>query len=241
VPILLRQVSPAKLFAGILIPYFVPKRDESKQNKSERAAFSFSLIQKITAITVWPMAILGFAFAEDIIVGIFGNDFAEGVVAMQVLIGFMIIQTAADIFYNLAIALEESRLMFMSSLWGIANVCVNLVFIPLWGVTGAAFGTGIVTIGIYTYFNYAFAKKGWLFFYPWQDNLKVLLSLLPLLLLLLVSFVNEVELIFKILFVFAGLGVYLIMVRMRSPFNYAEKNIISERFGRPAIVIIKEV
>ena len=240
VPILLRQVSPAKLFAGILIPYFVPKRDEHIKNIKERIGFYFSIIQKFTAITIWPMAFIGIVFAEDIIVLIFGYDFVKGVMAMQILISFMLVQTAADIFYHLAVAIEESRLMFLTSLWGIANVVVNLVFIPLWGVTGAAIGTGMMSIAIYVHFKYMFSKKGWFFFYPWKDALKVVVSLLPLIFLIFIAKIFDKSLLFEFVLLLFGLVFYVLILRKYSPFNKIEKNIIHEQFGKPAILIINK-
>ena len=239
VPALLRQVSPVKMFSGILIPLLVPKREHINDFSYDRLSFSYKLMQKITAISVWPMAVLGVAFAHDIIVGVFGESFSNGVPAMQILIGFMVIQTATDIFYTLAIVLEESRLMFVTSLWGIVNVVINFALIPAWGVTGAAIGTGVISIGIYSHFRLSLAKKGWEFSYPLRDCLKVVVALIPLIVILIINVITSIYFVYMLMMTAMSLGVYLWCVRQYSPFNFEEKELLVAHFGKPARLLVR--
>jgi len=180
-----------------------------------------------------------FIFAPEIVSGLFGEGFAPAILAMRILLVFISVAVAADVFYSLAAALEFPELLLSVSLWGVVNLGLNMILIPQLGIYGAALGTGATSLGIYAHFRKVFADKGFNFTYPWSDFLKIQLSLLPLLIMCVTAHLVFESLMVKMIVIALGAIIYLTGVRKYSPFSIEEKSFIQRNTGSWVMVIIK--
>lgn len=230
-PAILRGVGPAKILTGIILPRLIPRSGELDSLVGERIRFFFRLLQKITAILIWPVLAVILVLAEEFLLLLFGSGFEEAATPMRILLLCTVPTMAADAFYVSALALEKSKLTFHVSLWGWVNVLLNFTLIPHLGATGAAIGTGSVAVGIYIHFYLALKRQGWTMSFPWRECSRIGLAMIPLVLLVLLTkaFVNTPALILATLMI--GSAAYLFSIRHYSPFDLGERAFLQREFG----------
>ncbi len=230
-PSILRGVSPSKMLTGVILPRLVPAYTESSKLAEGRVQFFFSLIQKLTAILIWPLLTIFFILAEEFLLLLFGSGFETAATPMRILLFFLIPTMAADAFYASAVALEESKLTFYVSLWGVANVFLNLALIPNFGAAGAAISTGCIGVGIYAHFFFAMKRQGWVIAYPWVGCVRAAAAQIPLIICLLsAKFIFSTALSLPPALIFGLVG-YLGVIRRFSPFKSEESVFLQRELG----------
>ena len=238
-PAILRGISPAKLLSGIILPRLVPRDLETSSNTVERIQFYFRLMQKITAITIWPLITILFILSEEFILLLFGDGFEEAATPMRILLLFMVPTMAADAFYTPALALDQSKLTFHVSLWGVVNVLLNLALIPHWGASGAAIGTGSIVLGIYLHYYLSLKQHGYPIHFPWDDCCKIGIAMTPLIAPVLIAktiFSANLPIIISLQ---VGLVGYLFSIRNIAPFDLNEKTFLKREFNGFSRIFIK--
>ena len=123
-------------------------------------------LQKILSATAWcafclsiPMCIILFFFG-DMILGIFGNSFLEARQALMILmVGQLINSLAGAVGTVLAMTGYHDRLAIIMGFSVILNVVLNMTFIPMWGITGAAFASSITMVSWNCIMVYLVIKK----------------------------------------------------------------------------------
>jgi O-antigen/teichoic acid export membrane protein len=94
-----------------------------------------------------PVAIGGIILATPIMSLIFGPAFASGGPAFQFLLASLIADYPGSIVVNAIFAYSHQKSLIISSaIGGVANVALDLLLIPRWGMVGSAFGTLIAQI-----------------------------------------------------------------------------------------------
>jgi O-antigen/teichoic acid export membrane protein len=85
---------------------------------------------------------IGWWGASWILPTIFGTDYAPGVAPLEILSGGALFVFATWILHAAAISIDLERRLIITTIVGLtANVALNLVFIPRWGIAGAAWAT----------------------------------------------------------------------------------------------------
>jgi O-antigen/teichoic acid export membrane protein len=80
--------------------------------------------------------------ASPIMVTLFGSRYAPGVLPLQVLAGGALFVFGTWILHAAAISTNLDRRLLVTTIVGLgANVALNIVFIPRWGISGAAWAT----------------------------------------------------------------------------------------------------
>ncbi len=89
-----------------------------------------------------PLALGGFVLGTQVMVLIFGNAYAAGGMALKVLMVSMIFDFPASIIAAAVFAYNHQKgLIISSAIAGFANVALDLLLIPRFGITGSAFAT----------------------------------------------------------------------------------------------------
>jgi O-antigen/teichoic acid export membrane protein len=84
---------------------------------------------------------IGVLFAGQVLSGVFGTDFAEARVPLQILLVAVLLNLVAAQYRNTLIALGRQGRDFTNVLAGTTmHIGLKLFLVPIWGVTGAAFG-----------------------------------------------------------------------------------------------------
>ena len=101
-----------------------------------------------------PVTFGGLILADRIILYVFGENYLGGVFAFKILIWNCIIYFFSATLSNLLYALKKQKeVMFVFFVGAILNTVLNIIFIPTYGINGAAFTTLlaelIVLFGMY--------------------------------------------------------------------------------------------
>ena len=226
-PTYMGNFSPGRVLQGVLIPSLVSKytKDESKST----LIFIFSFLQKINAYILLPIYLILIVFAEDVIVLIYGVNYADSALAARLLLLFSIVRTMTDPFYTICYTIEKSNIVLQTMIWGILNLVGNIILVPLLGIEGAALSTGLVSIGIYVHFRIVLKRVENLTLKIPKSLSKVLLNLIPFALLLsIVKYYSIIDLYGLILLVISAFT-YLLMGIKNKVFSPNEKRIIEDK------------
>ena len=103
------------------------------------------LISKgLTAMLLFalPITVGLFLAAEDIVHLLYGNDYLPAILAFQILAGTILIMFPVSILHGAIFAYDRQKFLMRVSVVGVAlNTILDLVLIPVWGITGAALAT----------------------------------------------------------------------------------------------------
>lgn len=134
--------------------YYLESGDTKKYlqmvNKAAGATFFFSI----------PAAAGLFVLCKPIIIIFSGESYLPAVNAMKIIVPTLVICSFCSFINNLILvpARKEKILLIAQSTGAALNLILNAIFIPIWGVFGAAFATLIVETVI-TSIEFAFAFK----------------------------------------------------------------------------------
>jgi len=101
-------------------------------------------------------ALFEFIFAKYLTLFVFGKTYLASTIILRIYVWSGIIISIITILHQYLTIENKTRLILISSLFGaITNIILNLVFIPLFGITGAAWATIIsyMTIPLIIYSN----------------------------------------------------------------------------------------
>ena len=108
------------------------------QGDREAAEGTFQISTAWLVLATWPLYMTALLFAEPI-VGIFGDGFGPGAGALRILAIAMLISSACGpVEAVLSMSGRSKLVLFDNSMALGANVFLNLVLIPVWGLNGAA-------------------------------------------------------------------------------------------------------
>lgn len=112
----------------------------------DRAQVSRMLTRTVAGAAAMGLVIggLGVVIAAPLVSLLFGPSFAAAVRPLQILSGGALFVFCTWILHAAAIATNLDRRLFMTTVIGLtSNVLLNVLFIPRWGITGAASATVI--------------------------------------------------------------------------------------------------
>jgi len=116
----------------------------ARENPEHVKEFLEKAVSFIILLSI-PITIIGIIFAKSIIVLLFGNEYVPSVTVFKLLMLTIIIVFPSSFIGNAIFAYDKQKnfIVFVVTAT-IANIGLNFLFIPLWGIEGAAFST-IVT------------------------------------------------------------------------------------------------
>jgi O-antigen/teichoic acid export membrane protein len=112
----------------------------------ERARVRGLLLRAVSSAAAMGVVLggIGVALAAPLVRLLFGADFLPAATPLQILAGGAVFVFCTWILHAAAIATNLDRRLFMTTVAGLAtNVILNVLFIPRWGINGAASATVI--------------------------------------------------------------------------------------------------
>lgn len=126
-------------FASLYFLTYLPLVSQALAGDPARVGSIVSRSFALTAALTLPLAFGGTVVARELVLFIFGADYAASARPFQILIWVLPIVIAGAHFRNVVIAANLQRLdLGCVILSGLANIAANIVLVPAYGATGAA-------------------------------------------------------------------------------------------------------
>ncbi len=229
-PTLLRGFMPGRILAGVLLPMLVTAYSV---DRSDAALVRwYQLLQKLVLVAVAPAVLVAAVFAPEILAFVYGDSYRAAGAAASIVIGSSVVLAATDPFYLTAQVLARPKIMFYSSVWGLYNLAMNLILVPVWGIEGAAIGTGSAAILQFLHFHLGFRFiMRYPLPFPWRAGRQVVFNALPLAVSLVVA--AQFGLLHPVggAIVVAGGLSYGMMSRVNGVFNDDERGFLREQLA----------
>jgi O-antigen/teichoic acid export membrane protein len=136
------NVLPVRLFENVINPLFFSM---PRQDAVTRIPAYFSLLLNLNMLLQWPIFAFTVAHHEQIVRVVFGGKFVEHSWLMPLVVGFGVLATISIPVTMVAQYYEKARVIMLSKVFAGVNVVLLLVLVPMYGVYGAAFATGLST------------------------------------------------------------------------------------------------
>ncbi len=137
---------PSQAFTQALLPHL----SERKAKSIRAMQTSYERAQRLAIIASFPVAILPFFFAEEIVRILFGMDYLQGgsALGLKMLIWSLFVGMATGPVGGALINTEEKLMRFVPIAMAVAlfNILLNLWWIPVWGFIGACASTLICSV-----------------------------------------------------------------------------------------------
>lgn len=109
----------------------------------------FTAYLRVSLLTSVPSVALGVLLAEPIVIGVFGEEYRDSVVLLQLLLLSFVPIMIGYVLGQIAIVHHQSRRQLAAAIAALAlNVILNTVFVPLYGPRAAAVITGLTELAV---------------------------------------------------------------------------------------------
>jgi O-antigen/teichoic acid export membrane protein len=146
------------LVMGFFVTYFntiFPRISYLYKASLESLSRALALTSKFLIIITLPLAVGGMTLAVPFLRMIYGRQYLPGVGAFQVLIWVVFLICLNTVYARALWACDrQARYLYVVGIQAGANLILNILFIPTWGILGAAIATvAAELIGIPLYYN----------------------------------------------------------------------------------------
>lgn len=143
-------VAPAGSVGFALSPAY---GEEKANDRLERAARIYESSLQFVVLLYVPAAVGLLLVAEPAVTLVFGTDYAGAVPVVQVLCLYLFFQAVTNVTTQALDYLGRARHRAIAKgITSVLNVVLTILFIPVWGIVGAAVAT-VLTFGLYTLAN----------------------------------------------------------------------------------------
>jgi O-antigen/teichoic acid export membrane protein len=109
----------------------------------------YSIITKWAYVISFPLFLILFLYSSDVLTYLFGKEYSGASTALKILaLGFMFGVLVGPNWATLTALGNTKFLMFSSSIGAVANVALNYMLIPIYGIVGAAIASAFALITI---------------------------------------------------------------------------------------------
>jgi O-antigen/teichoic acid export membrane protein len=164
-------------FSRALSQVFFPISSELiAKNEKAKLLSSLSSVQKYAFLCIVPAVSILLIFPDIFLNILFGEAYAAGALALQILlIGIMffaLFQISSSVLSGMGKPKDVTKVIVIAALF---NILINLILIPLIGMTGAAIATSISYILAFVLITKKLSKRIG-FHVPWLELIKTLAS-----------------------------------------------------------------
>lgn len=234
IPTLVRKFSPSRLLSGVLLPGLVKQFETGRSYKD--ISRNYILLQKINLIIMLPVIVILYFFVGELILMVYGEAYKTSIQAARILMAFGILHIASDPFYLISQTIERSDIIFYSTIWGLYNLLANFVFIPRYGIEGAALATGSAALGIFIYFTLVYRYLYHIrLSFPWKALGIVLLNMTPIIISIgVIEYLSISFMWATILILFSSIA-YLFMLTDNKVFDQGEREFLLSKIKIPVL------
>ena len=150
---------PFSLIPMALMMSLFPIMSEAFKTSRERLIKSYRLGIKYLLIMALPIAIGTALLSDKIILLIYGTEFAESAIVLQILIWALVFNFVNSLLLQLLISIDEQKLNTLSTgICAIVNIALNFILIPILSYNGAAIAT-VATHAVLFIASFYFVSK----------------------------------------------------------------------------------
>lgn len=150
-------------------------RDRAEPGGERRVA-SYQLAMLQVLVVALPVAVGGAVLAAGLIELVFGSDYLEAIRPMQILLWTIVPAFVRNVAQMGLIAYDRQTFVLRATAWSAAaNLVLNLLLIPRWGMTGAAAAT-LITEAMRAIVNASYASGLGITFGIWRELWRPLLA-----------------------------------------------------------------
>jgi O-antigen/teichoic acid export membrane protein len=132
------------LTGGITLTYLselYAKKDKVGLKKTYTIFFEYNYFFMI------PISVGGIILSEELIVLLYGPEYSNAILILSIFFISMLIMKLGMITSTFLSAMDsEKKLLYSRSIFGITNISLNLILIPIYGAFGAVIGTSCAGI-----------------------------------------------------------------------------------------------
>jgi O-antigen/teichoic acid export membrane protein len=138
-------------------------------NKKKDITNAIKIINKLLIIVCLPLMLILMTFSKDLIRVFFGEDYLSGVLPFNILLAGALFSVLSMIFYQLLVALKESKKSMKVYLYGgVLNIILNLILIPYYSLLGAAISSALSFL-LMLYLSFYYSSKKIKIISPWKS------------------------------------------------------------------------
>ena len=124
---------PASTLGAVILSHLANIKSKENKTKTKRKALL------ATIALIGSGCLLAMVLAKWIVIILFGSDFETSIAAFRLLIPAVFILSLYFIFQNSISATGRARMLFIAPMVGcVANIGLNFLLIPQFGINGAA-------------------------------------------------------------------------------------------------------
>lgn len=229
-PTLLYAFTPGRVLYGVILPEL--SRRFTLSNSHAELDEWYRFLQKLNILVLTPFLLIFLFFTPEVIASIYGEAYTASSQPARILVAFSLITALTSPFYLIAQVVKRPQILFYSSIWGLYNLAMDLLLIPAYGISGAAWATGTTSIFLFLHFYIGFRyflKVPILF--PLKAIRITILNSTPLTLCLLLAKYVGVLNPFTLVLLGVGAVSYFGMNYLNTIFNGREQQAIHRRLG----------
>ena len=134
--------------ANIIITSVFPTLSKNSKENQNHAQRIFNFQNFLLLGIILPLIFGGYFLAQEVIFFLYGAEYSPSVLILRILIFLTFLTYFSSVLANLLFVYNEQKRTFWAYLvGGIINVILNALFIPKWGMAGAAYAT-IISSGV---------------------------------------------------------------------------------------------
>ncbi|PIN90896.1 hypothetical protein COU60_00950 [Candidatus Pacearchaeota archaeon CG10_big_fil_rev_8_21_14_0_10_34_76] len=224
IPIAMLLTFAPQMFLQLFLPLIT--REYGEKNLDVIKALSKQVNKWIAMINI-PLFFLTLVFPGVIINFLFGSDYLSGTLALQILSAGMLVYSFSSISNNLISMTGRSKVIMTTLIFtGILNAILNFLFIPRFGINGAAFSTSLSYICLAVIYTYN-AHKYTSIIPIRRKVLNILISaIIPLIVLITISSMSKPSLPLLVLSGILFSLIYLILIFKTKALDEQDKMIL---------------
>ena len=196
--------------------------------KKDKLSLGLGLLHKYLFIGILPLIFVFILYAPSILQLFYGTEYVAGTAPLQILmIGvlfYAIALTNLSVLSGIGQPKKVAKIMLFAA---ISNVVLNLIFIPSYGMIGAAFTT-VLSYTLALFLSFVQLKKHLSLQVPWKNWMKTLLCGILFILVLSLS----TSLWIQIILILLGLVLYILLLFLFRTLNLEEIKMLWKELAR---------
>ncbi|HEX4241919.1 MAG TPA: lipopolysaccharide biosynthesis protein [Steroidobacteraceae bacterium] len=133
------NILPVRLFENVIQPMFFAVETHEADTRLPQY---FTFLLNTNLLLQWPIVAFAVSYHHEIVRVVFGGKFIEQSWLLPLVLGFSTINCFATPVSLTAQYEEKTQIQLLSKIFAAYNVLAMLVFIPWWGLYGAAIASG---------------------------------------------------------------------------------------------------
>jgi O-antigen/teichoic acid export membrane protein len=225
------RINPPSMLRGVFQPIFIGQYVKTKDTKD--LMMGHFMLTKITLFCMLPLYLLLVVLANPIIRLIYSPGYLLAIPALFFLCFFFFFVGLNYTYNPLINTLEKNELFFITGIFSIYNLIMDILLIPRFGIQGAAIATG--SAGFLQYVFYWCAFRWYLKLktvFPWKAFYKTILNSIPMVLFCFFAkpYISNVFQLLGVCMIATFL--YLILAYLNNIFNAREMNLFKRVIGK---------